>query len=162
MHHSLLALRHSLFAALTRTPVRTFVLAPIAVVAFELVRRGGTLALDPWGAPLLAWGYAQYRFVGKFRTAHGGGGPGIDVPPTRVVTEGPYRFTRNPMYLGHLIFMAGLAVTLRSYVALVLVVVHAFWFHRRVLADEARLTARFGAQYMDYMRQVKRWVPGVA
>jgi protein-S-isoprenylcysteine O-methyltransferase Ste14 len=111
--------------------------------------------------PLLAWGYAQYRLVGRFRTAHGGGGPGIEVPPTRVVTEGPYRFTRNPMYLGHLVFMLGLAVTFRSYVGLGLLVLRAVWFHRRVLADEARLTARFGSDYADYKRRVKRWVPGV-
>ena len=116
---------------------------------------------DVWGIPLLAWGYVQYRMVGQFRTTHGGGGPGIDVPPTRVVTEGPYRFTRNPMYLAHLIFMLGLAVTLHSWVALIVLVVRAIWFHQRVVADEARLVERFGAAYTDYMRAVKRWVPGV-
>ena len=111
--------------------------------------------------PLLVWGYAQYRLVGWFRTAHGGGGPGINVPPTRVVTEGPFRVSRNPMYLGHLIFMLGLAVTLRSYVALALLVLRAIWFHRRVVADEARLIERFGAEYTDYMRRVRRWAPGI-
>jgi len=34
-------------------------------------------------------------------------------------------------------------------------------FGFRVKADEARLTARFGADYKDYMRRVKRWVPGL-
>ena len=48
-----------------------------------------------------------------------------------------------------------------SYVALGLLVLRAIWFHRRVVADEARLAARFGAEYTDYMRRVKRWVPGV-
>jgi protein-S-isoprenylcysteine O-methyltransferase Ste14 len=146
---------------LASTPVQTFVLVPLFVVACELIRRGGTLVFDPWGLPLLAWGYVQYRLVGQFRTAHGGGGPGIDVPPSRVVTEGPFRFTRNPMYLGHLIFMLGLAVSLHSWVALAILVVRAIWFHQRVLADEARLIERFGADYADYMRRVKRWVPGV-
>jgi protein-S-isoprenylcysteine O-methyltransferase Ste14 len=65
------------------------------------------------------------------------------------------------MYLGHIIFMLGLALTLRSLVALAILVLRAIWFHRRVLADEARLTARFGAEYTDYTRRVKRWVPGV-
>jgi protein-S-isoprenylcysteine O-methyltransferase Ste14 len=144
-----------------RTPVVTFVLVPILVIACELVLRGGVLAINLWGTPLLILGYAQYRLVGQFRTAHGGGGPGIDVPPTRVVVEGPYRLTRNPMYLAHLIFMLGLAVTLRSYVALAILVLRAIWFHRRVVADEARLTARFGAEYTAYKQRVKRWVPGV-
>ena len=153
--------RSSVQTLLASTPLHTFVLMPLAVVACELVLRGGTLAFEPWGVLLLAWGSAQYRRVGCFRTAHGGGGPGIDVPPTRLVTEGPFRFTRNPMYLGHLIFMLGLAVTFHSYVALGLLVVRAIWFHRRVLADEVRLTARFGIAYIDYSKRVKRWLPGI-
>ena len=83
------------------------------------------------------------------------------MPPTRVVIEGPYRFTRNPMYPWHLIYFAGLAVTFRSFFALALLVVHAIWFHRRVVADETRLATLFGADYVDYMRRAKRWVPGV-
>jgi len=146
---------------LARTPLVTFVLIPIVVVACELIVRRGVLAFDPWGVPLLVLGYAQYRLVGDFRTAHGGGGPGIDNPPTRIVTEGPYGLTRNPMYLAHLIFMLGLAVTLRSWIAVAILVLRAIWFHRRVVADESRLTARFGAEYTEYMRRVKRWVPGV-
>jgi protein-S-isoprenylcysteine O-methyltransferase Ste14 len=39
--------------------------------------------------------------------------------------------------------------------------VNAIWFHRRVLDDEARLRALFGAQYTDYQARVKRWIPGV-
>jgi len=153
---------HPFLRLRTSTPVHTFVLLPLIVVACEFILRGGALAFDPWGVPLLVLGYAQYRLVGGFRTAHGGGGPGIEVPPTRLVAEGPYRFTRNPMYLGHLIFMLGLAVTFRSYVGLALLALRAVWFHRRVVADEARLIERFGAEYADYMRRVKRWVPGVA
>jgi protein-S-isoprenylcysteine O-methyltransferase Ste14 len=154
-------IKQALSWLLARTPVVTFLLIPLFVVACELILRGGVLAFDPWGVPLLVLGYAQYRLVGNFRTAHGGGGPGIDNPPTRIVTEGPYRLTRNPMYLAHLIFMLGLALTLRSVVALAILVLRAIWFHRRVVADEARLTARFGAEYTDYTRRVKRWVPGV-
>jgi protein-S-isoprenylcysteine O-methyltransferase Ste14 len=154
-------IKQAVSSLLARTPLVTFVLIPLAVIACELILRDGVLAFDPWGVPLLVLGYAQYRLVGHFRTAHGGGGPGIDNPPARVVTEGPYRLTRNPMYLGHLVFLLGLAVTLRSPVALALLVLRAIWFHRRVVADEARLAARFGAEYTDYMRRVKRWLPGV-
>jgi protein-S-isoprenylcysteine O-methyltransferase Ste14 len=154
-------IKEHLSRLLARTPLVTFVLIPLVVIACELIIGDGVLALDLWGVPLLILGYAQYRLVGNFRTAHGGGGPGIDNPPTRIVTEGPYRLTRNPMYLGHLIFMLGLALTLHSYVALGILVLRAIWFHRRVVADEARLTARFGAAYTDYRKRVKRWVPGV-
>jgi protein-S-isoprenylcysteine O-methyltransferase Ste14 len=110
---------------------------------------------------LLVWGYLQYRLVGSYRWRHGGGGPGPEVPPQRIVANGLYRTTRNPMYLGHLIFLAGLALTLRSWLALAILIASAAWFHRRVLADEAQLRKLFGAPYQDYCRRVKRWIPGV-
>jgi len=91
----------------------------------------------------------------------GGGGPGIEVPPDRILDVGPYRWVRNPMYLGHLIFMTGLAITFQSWVAFGLVVFHLFWFQKRVVEDEARLQARFGADFSAYKKRVKRWIPGV-
>ncbi len=153
--------RRALLRWLERTPVRTFVIYPLCVIAFELVLHGGTPRFVPWGTLLLVWGYLQYRLVGKYRRRLGGGGPGITVPPERIVTEGPYRYVRNPMYLGHLIFMLGLALTFWSWFATALFVVNAVWFHRRVLADEARLRTLFGAEYTDYQARVKRWIPGI-
>jgi protein-S-isoprenylcysteine O-methyltransferase Ste14 len=143
------------------TSNRTFILYPIAVVAFELGLRRGALIVHPAGAILLVWGYVQYRLVGRYRVANGGGGPGLDVPPKRLVIEGPYRYTRNPMYLGHLIFMAGLALSFNSWLAAALLAFHAVWFHRRVLKDEVGLESRFGSPYLAYKWQVKRWIPGV-
>jgi protein-S-isoprenylcysteine O-methyltransferase Ste14 len=151
---------HWLRGLLERTPLRTFVIYPLCVIAFELAVRGG-LVIEPWGVLLLAWGYLQYRLTGHHRVQHGGGGPGITVPPEHIVEDGLYAYTRNPMYLGHLIFMLGLAVTFWSWFALILFAVNAIWFHRRVLDDEARLRNLFGAQYTDYQARVKRWIPGL-
>ena len=145
----------------TSTPVRTFLLYPLGVIAFELTIRRGNLVVVPWGALLMAWGYLQYRLVGRYRLQHGGGGPGFTVSPEHLVTDGIYAYTRNPMYLGHLIFMLGLAVTFWSWFALALFAVHLPWYHRRVLHDEAGLRARFGVQYEDYQKRVKRWLPGL-
>jgi len=113
------------------------------------------------GVPLLIWGYLQYRWVGGYRLPLAGGSPGMDVPPEKIISRGPYRFTRNPMYLGHLIFLLGLALTFRSWFALVILGGRALWFHRRVLQDEARLEKIFGAEYAAYRVQVRRWIPGV-
>lgn len=146
---------------LKSTPKRTFILFPVLVILFELAVRRGHLAFRPWGLIFLAWGYAQYRLSGLYRIRHGGGGPGIEVPPTEIVSGGPYRYLRNPMYLGHLIFMAGLAITFSSWLALALLVFHIVWFQKRVLEDEMRLEKRFGAPYFDYKARVKRWIPGV-
>jgi len=147
-----------LLRLLSRTPVRTFILFPLLVAAFEFARRDGTLSVSPWGLPLLAWGYLQYWLSGAYRTRIGGGGPGIEVPPERLVTSGIFRFTRNPMYLGHLIFTAGLAVTFRSWFALVLLAALALWFDHRVRDDEARMRERFGAEYEAYAGRTRRWV----
>jgi len=145
---------------LTRTPVQTFVLCPLAVIVVELALHSGKLVFVPWGCVLLAWGYLQYLLVGNYRLPLAGGGRGMEVPPERIIATGPYRYTRNPMYLGHLVFMMGLAVTFWPWFALVLLGARAVWFHRRVLHDERRLEVRFGADYVTYQRQVNRWIPG--
>jgi protein-S-isoprenylcysteine O-methyltransferase Ste14 len=142
---------------LGRTPVQTFILSPLAVIAFELARHGGGIDFVPWGLPLIAW----YRLVGRYRLREGGGGPGMAAAPQRIVAQGPYRYTRNPMYLGHLIFMIGLALTFWSWFGLALFGLRVAWFQHRVLDDEARLAAKFGADYAAYRARVKRWVPGV-
>jgi protein-S-isoprenylcysteine O-methyltransferase Ste14 len=146
---------------LGRTPVQSFILCPLAVICFELALHGGELSFVPWGVPLLAWGYLQYRLVGRYRLGQAGGGPGMATLPERIVEVGPYRYTRNPMYLGHLIFMLGLALTFWSWFGVVLFVLRAAWFQKRVSGDEARLEATFGAEYEAYRARVKRWVPGV-
>jgi protein-S-isoprenylcysteine O-methyltransferase Ste14 len=146
---------------LVQTPGQTFVLCPLAVIVFEFVRNDGKLVILPWRCLLLAWGYLQYLLVGNYRQPRAGSGWGMEVPPERIIATGPYRYTRNPMYLGHLIFMMGLALTFWSWFALVLLAARAIWFHRRVLRDEQRLEARFGADYAAYCSRVNRWIPGI-
>lgn len=157
---AVVAARRSPLRWLRSTSNRTFVVWPLLLLALQALFDGGWPRLNPWALPLLAWGYGQYRWVGRLRAAQGGGGPGVANPPLRLVTTGPYAWTRNPMYLGHLIFFAGLALML-SGPAWVVFAAHALWFDRRVREDEAGLAARFGAPYRDYQRRVKRWIPAV-
>ena len=137
---------------------RTFILFPLAVLAFEYFR-GFDIA---WGfTPLLGLGFLQYYLVGRYRKRIGGGGPGMQIPPHRLVTTGPYAWCRNPMYLGHFIFVLGLALTFQSVFALALLVVTIIILQRHVLRDEKRLRELFGTGYEAYAARVKRWVPGV-
>lgn len=145
---------------LKSTSNRTFVLWPVVLLLVRALLDGGWPQVTWWGLPLLAWGYGQYWWVGRLRTARGGGGPGLSNPPERLVTSGPYRFTRNPMYLGHLIFFLGLAIML-SWPAWLVFAVHCVWFDRRARGDEAHLAQLFGPPYLAYAGRVKRWVPGV-
>lgn len=134
---------------------------PVVLVAVEAAIQRGIPATHVWALPLLAWGYLQYRWVGTYRTRLGGGGPGLSVPPRRIVEQGPYRFVRNPMYLGHIIFFAGLALLLGSWIAAAVLAFHVVWFDTRAREDEAHLEALFGDPYRAYRRRVKRWIPGV-
>ena len=110
--------------------------------------------------PLLAWGYAQYRWAGSYRSRRGGGGPGMSRPPERLVTSGAFRLTRNPMYLGHLVFLAGLALATGSRVMGGVLGWHLKWFDDRAADDERGLAEQFGAEYERYRRAVPRWLPG--
>jgi hypothetical protein len=146
---------------ISSTSNRTFVLWPILLYCAEAALQQGFPQIELWALPLLAWGYSQYRLVGVYRLREGGGGPGISIPPERLAAGGPYRYCRNPMYLGHLIFFAGIGFVLQSWLAAAVFVFHAIWFDLRVREDEARLVALFGEPYRDYLARVKRWIPGL-
>jgi protein-S-isoprenylcysteine O-methyltransferase Ste14 len=89
---------------------------------------------------------------------------GTEVNPTspvnrRLVTRGPYRFTRNPMYLGLIVVTLGIAIWIGSWpflIAPIAVFVTANWVH--VPFEEAKMRNQFGATYESYVRRVRRWV----
>lgn len=128
---------------------------------WEWTINGGRLEINFWVLPLMVWGYLQYRLCGRYRGRRGGGGPGPEIPPERLVSSGLYGYTRNPMYLGHIIFLTGLTLTLRSWLGALITVAVAVWFHFRVLADEQQLTVMLGPPYIEYTKSVRRWVPGL-
>ena len=146
---------------ISRTPVRTFILYPIITLVWEYLSNRGNLHFHPLFLPLMLWGYLQYRLCGLYRIKWGGGGPGLEAPPDRLVSSGPYAYTRNPMYLGHIIFLIGLTLTLQSWFAALITIAVAIWFHIRVLGDEKKLAVRLGKPYIDYVNTVKRWIPGL-
>lgn len=143
---------------LASTSTRTFALWPLVAVAQQVIapRRVSRRYL-----PLLLWGYGQYRWAGAYRSRVGGGGPGMSRPPQRLVTSGAYRYSRNPMYLGHIIFLSGLALAMRSPALGVLLGWHLHWFDRRAAQDEEGLLSLFGQDYASYRDEVPRWFPGL-
>ena len=144
---------------LTSTPRRTFFLYPLLVVAVETLR-GADIGIPQLAfLPLLAWGYLQYRLTGAYRRRHEAGSRGFGELPDRLLQGGVYAFTRNPMYLGLLIFLVGLALSFWSALGAAILLANAVWFHRRVLKDEALLRGKFGGEYEAYCRRVKRWIP---
>ena len=78
---------------------------------------------------------------------------------SRLVTWGPYRFTRNPMYVGLTIAYLGEAFLLRQVSPAVLLPVVLAYLHWVVIpVEQARLTDVFDAEYVAYQRRVRRWL----
>lgn len=69
---------------------RIFIFYTIVIILIELLIQGGNLVLVAWGIPLMLWGYLQFRLTGKYRNRNGGGGPGLDIPPERLVQTSIY------------------------------------------------------------------------
>jgi protein-S-isoprenylcysteine O-methyltransferase Ste14 len=110
---------------------------------------GATLFLI--GAAIAGWGWMTFR---RARTT--------TVPgeaSAQMVTWGPYRFSRNPMYVGLTVAYVGEAFLLRQIwplVLLPLVVAYVNWVV--IPVEQAKLTEVFGEQYVRYRAQVRRWL----
>ena len=105
---------------------------------------GGTLALR--SALLLA---------GRGRPRRG--------PRPAFVIAGPYRRLRNPLFLGLILGLVGIAIAICSTALGVAAAVAAVAAHVWVVrVEEPRLRARFGEAYREYLARVPRWVPHVA
>ena len=76
-----------------------------------------------------------------------------------LVSTGIYRVTRNPMYLGLLLILAGWCVYLGNGVAALLLPPFVAWMNRFQIGPEERaLAAKFGLRFTEYMAKVRRWV----
>ena len=106
-----------------------------------------------FGLVLVVWCLVTFAFVGKGTAAP------FD-PPRQLVVVGPYRFVRNPIYIGAVVAMLGAALVLWSwwlilYALVVLSVTHVLV----ILYEEPHLRRVFGQPYEDYLRTVHRWIP---
>ena len=110
------------------------------------------------GGPLFVAGVAMmFAAAGLFRRL------GINVRPSQstalIATTGPYRWTRNPMYLGMALIYAGLAIGFDGPVALALLPLVLIAIQTQVIAREERyLEAKFGDNYRNYRGKVRRWL----
>ena len=78
---------------------------------------------------------------------------------TVVVTTGMFRFTRNPMYLGMVVALLGVAILFGSLVTFLPVPVFAAIIHFQFIVPEERFMEElFGAEYLAYKRKVRRWI----
>ena len=81
------------------------------------------------------------------------------LPSTALVVSGPYKFTRNPMYLGMSGVLLGAAVFMGSLSPFVVIPAFmALIAERFIIPEEEKLEAAFGRDYLDYKARVRRWL----
>lgn len=80
-------------------------------------------------------------------------------PSSHLVTRGPFRFSRNPIYLANLVLLAGLALALSNGWLVLLAIIDGLLTHYlAVRREESHLIAQFGYKYENYCRSVRRWI----
>lgn len=122
------------------------------------------IGLPPWLSPLgglaMSCGAIVALLCGINFALRGRGTPAPFDPPVEFVAVGPYRYVRNPMYLGGLALLAGYAMLVGSVAVLVLTLVAGLSAHMFVLlVEEPGLRKRFGESYVRYLQSVSRWLP---
>ena len=80
-------------------------------------------------------------------------------PATAIVTEGPYRFTRNPLYVGMTLVYTGITALSNALLAAMLLPLVLAVMRRGVIEREERyLERKFGDEYLAYKERVRRWL----
>ena len=143
----------SLFVGLVLVflPARVLERSGVGRPEIGVVQLGGIVMVVA-GMALALWCVLTFALVGK-------GTPAPFDPPRRLVVRGPYRFVRNPMYIGAATALAGASLfyestALAAYTAVFLLIVYLFIR----LYEEPTLQRTFGEEYDDYCRNVRRWI----
>jgi protein-S-isoprenylcysteine O-methyltransferase Ste14 len=148
-------------AGVVAPPPLIFLAGLIVGFALEALLPGVDLpALVEWGlgSLLVVAGLALLLW---FNTSFSRKGTAVEPwkPTTAIVTSGPYRFTRNPAYLGMALTYVGIALLSSALWVLVPLPVVLAVIDRGVIAREERyLERRFGEEYLGYKRTARRWV----
>lgn len=138
----LLAAIALMFALHFFLPIASFLPAPLRML-------GGALIVI--GAVLNVW---ADRLFSKADTA-----VKPFEPSTSLVLQGPFALTRNPMYLGMLLILVGIAVAFGSVTPWLVVPFFAWHIRQRfIVPEEHKLEAIFGARYIEYKGKVRRWL----
>jgi len=110
-------------------------------------------------AALAIGGVVAIWCIGVF-VVRGHGTPALFDAPRRLVALGPYRYVRNPMYIGGALLLLGYGLYQQSPSIVLFVPVWWLLFHLLViLYEEATLRRKFGPDYDEYCRRTPRWIP---
>ena len=114
----------------------------------------------PIGIIIMAFGGILVLICITVFIIKGKGTPAVFDPPTEFVATGPYAYVRNPMYIGGFILLTGFGLYHTSISIVILSVVLIGLFHLFVVfVEEPSLEKLFGKSYLEYKKQVNRWIP---
>ncbi len=123
---------------------------PIAFLP-RTIARGLGWPLIGGGVLLLGWFEWEMRHAGTPANPY--------KPVSRIVTEGPFRYTRNPAYLSMTMIYAGVGALANALWAILLLPVALLVMRRGVIEREERyLERKFGEEYLRYKARVRRWI----
>jgi protein-S-isoprenylcysteine O-methyltransferase Ste14 len=142
-------------------PPLYFGLAILSMVALHRFLPLADLIERPWshlgwlpiaaGVLLAVWAERLFKRAGT--------GVRPFTPSTAVVETGPYQFSRNPMYLGMVLVLAGVFLLLGSITSLLVMPLFIWLIHRRfVLHEERHMETHLGDAYLAFKRRVRRWI----
>ena len=148
-----MSLRIPPLALLVAVGALMYGVAPGMPMLASLNRAGSGLLLMVLGGAVALAGVMQ------FRRAHTTVDPREPNRTTSLVTDGVYRFSRNPMYLGFVLMLIGWAVVLGSPATTALAALYAVYLDRmQIPPEEAVLKAHFGGAFDAYSARVRRWI----
>ena len=147
---------------------RTLIVSPVFIALWMYFVPRGFVGPHAFDDPhLLGWmvvaagGAIMFTCVWNFAW-RGLGTPAPFDPPRRLVIAGPYRFVRNPMYLGMAIALIGEALVYPNLARLMLILLPTLAVVIMLFVrfyEEPTLRRMFGADYENYCRGVRRWLP---
>lgn len=128
---------------LSRLGMLTFAVASPLVIVLAAV-------IAAIGAGLRVWGTA---WLGAATVQHG------EMQAGHIMADGPYRYVRNPLYLGLWFVFAALGFLMPPTGTLFTIVLSAVFMFRLILGEEAFLAGQLGQPYLDYLKAVPRLIP---
>ncbi len=142
-------------------PPTYLLIAIIVAVLLNFVLPVMTLIPSPWTllgvVPLVLGLVINLNADGSFHKANTAVCP-FEIS-SALVTSGPYRFTRNPMYLGFVLILLGVTILMGSLTPYVTVLAFALLMDRMFIRmEERKLAVRFGLQWDDYKHHTRRWL----
>lgn len=115
--------------------------------------------LTPLGLLLVFLGAGLALVASLTFKLHGKGTPMLTEPPKQLVAKGLYKYTRNPIYVAHILIYLGLFILLGYLTLLVLFIIGIIAAHiYLVRVEEPALVKRYGQEYRKYMTRVPRWL----